>query len=69
MVLLVAHRSEQVMTPVRSLPVVFEAILDIAVSVWLGEVTSGSRPVSPAHAQSDRAATGGSSAFFKLCWK
>jgi len=57
------------MMPVRSLPVVFEAILDVAVSVLLSAVTSGSRLVSAAHAQSDRAATGDSSAFFKLCWK
>jgi hypothetical protein len=55
--------------PVLSLPVVFAAILGIAVSVLLGAVTSGSRPVSAAHAHSDRAATGSSSASFKLCWK
>jgi hypothetical protein len=43
--------------------------LVLAVSVLLGAVTSGSRFVSAAHAQSDRASTGSSSASFKLCWK
>jgi hypothetical protein len=57
------------MMPVLSLPVVFASILDIPVSVLLGAVTSGGRPVSAAHAPSDRAATGSSSASFKLCWK
>jgi hypothetical protein len=53
------------MTPARSVPVIF-AILDIAVSVLLGAVTSGSRLVSAAHAQSDHAGTGSSSILFKL---
>jgi hypothetical protein len=57
------------MMPVLSLPVVFASILDIPVSVLLGAVTSGGRPVSAAHAPSDRAVTGSSSASFKLCWK
>jgi hypothetical protein len=57
------------MMPVPSLPVVFAAILDIAVSVLLGAVTSGGRPVSAAHAHSGRAAAGSPSVSFKLCWK
>ena len=54
------------MMPVLSLPVVFAAFLGIAISVLLGALTSDSRPVSAAHAQSDRAGIGSSSIFFKL---
>jgi hypothetical protein len=61
-----AHRSEEIMTPARSLPVIFAAILVIAIGILLGAVTSGSRLVSAAHAQSDRAGTGSSSICFKL---
>ena len=57
------------MTPACSLPVIFAAILVITVSVSLGAVTSGSRLVSAAHAQSDRAGAGSSSIFFKFYQK
>jgi len=54
------------MTPARSLPVIFAAILGITVSVSLGAMMSGSRLVSAAHAQSDRAGPGSSSIFFRF---
>ena len=54
------------MTPARLLPIIFAAILGLAVSVLLGAVTSGSRLVSAAHAQSDHAGIGSLSIFFKL---
>jgi len=54
------------MTPARSLPVVFAAILGIAASVLLGAVTSGGRLVSAVRAQLDHAGIGSSSTFLKL---
>ena len=37
-----AHRSEEIMTPARSLPVIFATILGIAIGILLGAGTGGS---------------------------
>jgi len=53
------------MTPTRSLPIIFAAILGVAIDILPGAVASDSCLILAAHAQSDRADLG-QGLFFRI---